>query len=654
MATNIHAREILAMSCEEVWNLPMGVYNVTFDNGEVIKSTSRRCQFSRYCWAIHELHPHTPLLPRHHQGMRIMSRGIHLDILSECVMDCREHTIGATQEFMEDLWEIAYQLVTGRIFNDWSENLEEYVTSTCAMDYVQLINHPPIKMMNEALKAKEYVTEYDIDEHLKKLGDILYKDPAIIANPIVRGVISGIIRLSQVLQIIGPLGFRSDVDSKIYKPAILNSYADGMTTMRDALIESRDASKNIFYQKKPMRDSEWGNRVIQMMAAVYKDIHEGDCGSTDYVPITIATKNHLTDSLGAFYLNEGTGKIQPIRKGDFHLVGKTIKIRSAFTCKVADRYGFCSTCFGELSYSVPMDTNIGHTCCTMLIGPIGQYMLSFKHFAGTGTAMRLSLPQDSAKWLITNEEGDMVHLAPWLKGKKYHLTFSNKEVYDLLDTYYVEDFNQLRAERLSTLSALTFEMPTNHGVVPEHVSLGNGSAKPSFTLEFLRYLRDTTWDITDTGRYTVRMDDWDYSRPILTTPYVQFSPPQYMAQILAFIKGGDEQGGNTVDNVLRYDDMGAALMALNDLVGMRLRINIAHLQVVLQATKIVSAADNDYRTPMPKNSGQPRKFLELMANRSVSTAYAHQYQGAIAFSPNSFLGRLRPPSPFDHTLRVKA
>lgn len=653
MGVNVmHVREVLDTPREKMWNLPMGHYDIITDSGQVIQTRSRPTIFSRYCWGIMERYPHTPIEAFHHACDQPMSRDLSLRILSGVIMSCRENTIGADQRFMEELWRIAYE-DTSSIFNDMSHNLEEFVTSICAIDFGNLIYYPPIKDLHSALLEKSYVSEEDISRTLGTMAKIIKSDPILRKHPVVRAVQCGVIRLPQVLQIIGPLGHRGDVDGKIYNPPILNGYGHGINNLRDALVESRESSRNLFYQKKPMRDSEWGNRIVQIMAVVYQNIHEGDCGSQEYLTLTLQSPKNVDDSAGAFRYDEPTKSLIPIRVGDYHLVGKTVQVRSIFRCRHPDRYGFCSTCTGELSYSIPQGTMIGHTSCTVLLGQVGQLILSQKHYSSAGVAMRLQLPTTSLQYLAPDEDGMEVRLSKSMIGSKFNLLFSDKEVRDLLDANYVEDINKLRAERLSSLSTIGIEVSSGGRRSVTEVSLGNSSNKPSFSLNFIRYLRDKGWQINDLNQYVVDMADWNFDEPLFVMPLAQFSAPMYMAQIQAFIKGGDEQAGTKADNVLRYSEMGAALMALSDIVGLKLSVNILHLQVILQAIKAEDPVANDYRPPADKSAGFPRKFSDLMFNRSMAIALAYQGHGKVPFLHSSFIPSPRPPHPFDPILRVK-
>jgi hypothetical protein len=122
--------------------------------------------------------------------------------------------------------------------------------------------------------------------------------------------------------------------------------------------------------------------------------------------------------------------------------------------------------------------------------------------------------------------------------------------------------------------------------------------------------------------------------------------------IQEFIRGSTMKGDNTDnDTVLKYDYLGDALIAFRNITALKLNINITQLAIILQATKIASVQDRDYRPPVIKSDGVPRKFNENMRYRSVVTAYAFQNHRRTIFDPLSYLISKRPPHYLDWLMR---
>lgn len=640
----IKARDILAMDLSQVWALGRGVHIVEFDDGERIKSYIGRTIISRYCWESLKRFPHIPLISAYHMKDSQLSNGTAKNILVRILEDIIGYTPSITKREIENIWGYDYDTIN-RIANDFDLELEEYVTSTCALDFVQILMHPEIRKANEWIQNKTMVTEQDIAEVHQKMLTTIKTCRTLRKNNFINAVKAGVLKYDQAVQLFGPIGNRADVDSRIFPKSIVYGYGHGLTTLYDSMLESRSASRALYFQKKPMADSEWGNRIVQLMSAVLQNVHDGDCGSTRYLPFTIADANHLSDAQGAVHLDESSGKLTFVKSTDRHLIGKTLQLRSALTCQHPDRYGICSTCYGMLSISLPERTNVGHTAVTIALGFLGQYILSTKHLDKTATAERLCLPIECEGYLRPGRKLDTAYIDEVMKGQRYYVSLDAEEVGYILDVQYVSNLAALRPERLSSITRIHFEQFYKGSLETYTVGLGVTTATPSLSMDFIRHLKNVGWELGEEGRYRVDMSEWDYTKPIITLPMVQFSSPAYMAKIQAFIKGHDKRG--TMASVVDYEDMGAALQALNDLIGLKLRINIAHLAVILLSTKITSAETNDYRPPSPKWEGAPRKFSDLMSYRSLSAANAYQGHEKTAFNPKSFMCTLRPPHQLD-------
>lgn len=639
----IKARDVLNMSYAEVWNLGRGVHIVEFDNGERVKTYIARTILSRYCWTTLEKYPNVPIMPYHHMRNEPLSNATAKTLMARILEDIIRHNPGHRKSDSEMIWGNDYEGIN-RIFNDFSMNLEEYVTSTSALDFVQIMMHPEVKEVNDWIQKKPYVDEKDIAHAHKTMLHVAKTCPTLSENNFVNEVRFGVLKFDQAVQLFGPIGNRADVNSQILPTPIKKGFGHGLTTLYDSMLESRSASRALYFQKKPMADSEWGNRIVQLMAAVIQNLHDGDCGSERHLTYTIANKNHLSDAAGSFYRTSDT-TYDWIRPTDEHLIGKTLQLRNPLMCKHMDRNGVCSTCYGMLSHSVPDRTNIGHTAVTIVLGFLGQFILSTKHLDKTATAERLALPLESAPYLKPGINLDTAYVADNLKGERFYVSFDPTEVQYLLDVRYVSDTSCLRPERLSSVTTVYFEQFYRGALETRAVSLGATTATPSLSMDFIRYAREMGWEIGDDGKYRVDMSKWDFSKPLITLPMVQFSSPAYMARIQAFIKGTDKK--SAMSSVVDFDDMGAALQALNDIIGLKLRINITHLSIILLATKASCPESYDYRLPNPKWEGRPRKFSELMVFRSLSAANAYQGHEKIAFNIRSFMCHDRPPHQLD-------
>lgn len=100
---------------------------------------------------------------------------------------------------------------------------------------------------------------------------------------------------------------------------------------------------------------------------------EEDCGSKDFLDITIENEDILSRLIGRYRLNNK--KLKLITEEDTKLIGRAIKLRSPMTCKCHD--GICKTCNGDSWKINPF--HIGISGVLTLTEQLTQVLLSSKH-----------------------------------------------------------------------------------------------------------------------------------------------------------------------------------------------------------------------------------------------------------------------------------
>jgi hypothetical protein len=110
---------------------------------------------------------------------------------------------------------------------------------------------------------------------------------------------------------------------------------------------------------------------------------------------------------------------------------------------------------------------------------------------------------------------------------------------------------------------------------------------------------------------------------------------------------------SSVDMLQERDNTASAstaLVELFDLVNDKLSVNLAVLEVVLYATMIVSAEDNNYTLPKPWGDSGLGVMRLTMANRSLSSAMAYENHASTIIDPTSFNITNRVDHPLDPLL----
>ena len=647
MQSILQARDVLHYTEEMLWSMfdhPNYLIPMQFDDG-VATVRGRAVILSYYIWAVHRMYSLTPLRSDH-VVMGVYNTKTHLEMLSKVLMvDCYDAYADKGID-VEVLAKHAYD-ITNDLFNVFSIRLEEYVTSLNALDFVEMLENPAINSLREQMFQNDGYGEFNPDATNAKIEHVIMTEPSLANSTIAKIARSGLVRMGQIVQSIGARGTATDIDQRVFVKPILTGFATGLTELGDLMKESRSASQSKFYQKDPMRKSEYLNRNIQLSSAKLYDIHHVDCGSTDYLPINLTTKRLLKDMVGITYLDEATGTEKVIRKDSTQLIGKLVRIRSLFTCIHPDRYSVCLKCFGELGLNIPRGTNLGHVCSAETQSKVGQLLLSNKHFIASAATVALWLDEYTKNFLATGKNETCLYLSEGLKNTGLKLIVKECQASNLADIFAVDKASALVPYRLSEITNVEFEIQNENTFTRYPVTIANDVRTASFTIQMLRYLREQRWDYDEAGNFVIDMTNWNPDRPIFELPQKHFSTLDYMLNIEGFIKGSSTRGRKSI---MAYETHSALIMAFHDLVSLKLDVPLSYLQAIALATMVQSRTDRDYRLPLPRKDGVPTHYKQLMDLSSLSAAMAFQGQTNTIFSCASFILKDRPPHPLDWLL----
>lgn len=649
----IKARDLLATSTAVLWDtLPKEQLTLVFDNGEEYVCNWKSTIISSYGWDFHREYPNTPLLKKHHVGKLIEGKrftpNTHLELLGNIVWDVYD----AYPTIDRDILAKSTYQKTNELYNELSVKLEEYVSSIDILDFIQVLNSPVVEAANDNVKP----TAESIDETYSIIKNALSQDPVLFNNPLAKAGRAGIVNSGQLMQCVGPRGFITDTNSRQFKTPVLRGYAEGLRLFYDHFIESRSAAKSLEFSKKPLQDTEYFARRLQLLDQIVKRLHHGDCGSTEYLRWTIRGpafnekgreifSGDLGRLVGKFYLDEETKQLKAIHKSDKHLIGKTILLRTVLECQHPDPYGICSTCFGELSLSVPANTNIGHMCCTSMTQKSSQSVLSTKHLDTSAVIEPIVIEHHDLKYLQTDNEGMSYFLNEKLKGE-ISLVISAKEAFNISDIMEVKVIESLNIAQISQVTQIGFRVTTEKEFEQLAIQVGSERRKTSMTYPFLKYVKENGWHTDDNGNYVINMDKWDRSLPMLSLPLIHYSMSEHASDISKLLE-------STVSELEKRDKATSASSILYELYGLvnnKLNVNLAILEVVLYGIMIQSATDYRYHLPKPNTDRGIGVRSAIMSYRSLSAAMAYEDHKEILTNPLTFLLTERPDHPLDHLL----
>lgn len=642
----LKARKLLNYSTEQLWDMLTGNFILVFDNGEEIETNARETIYSSYGWDFFRQFPQTELTPRHHLrtviGKGRITSGTHLKLFGNCLWDAHDTVVQSFADpvqFRDDLARMAYTL-TNKLYNDAVVKLSEYVNSMDILDFVNICSHPVIKKANDEVKP----TQESIDETYKTISHTIHNDPTLSKNALVLCVRSKIANEGQVMQCIGPRGFLSEINSEIFKTPILRGYAHGFRTLHDSMLDSRSAAKALYYAKVPLEKVEYFNRRSQLVSQTIRNLHHGDCGTQSYMLCTIE-EDELPQYAGSYYLDEETNSLKVITAKCKHLIGKIIKKRAVHHCNVNDPYGVCSTCYGQLSLSIPANTNLGQINCTYLNGTMTQLILSTKHLDGSSVVSVIELGQDERKYMTISEDGSSYMLHPDLGNlavvKLKATPKAMKNITDInnvasIEALHVSHYTELREINITTIGSHAVETSVTLDIGLEH-------RQGSFTFEFLQHIKKKGWTFDEKGNYIFDLEGWDWNKSFIKLPMRQHN-------MLDFGLSVAKQLEATVRDIPHRENVqspDAAVIALFKNINSKLKVNISIVEVIAYASMVISTTRNNYGLPRPGMPYSLGIMQMTMAGRSLSAALAYERHAKLILSPASFNYTNRPDHPMD-------
>lgn len=653
----IQARRLLDFSTEQLWDILTGEFTLVFPDGEV-KTNYKESLFSSYFWDFHRKYPETPLLTRHHVQSVLKGAAIrtntHLKLLGTIMWDTYDTyfrpTFDQEQEYrLRDQLTIELCEISNHIYNDLTLRLEEYVTSLDIVDFIEVFRHPRVTEANKTVLP----TEESIVATHRVIQEVLADRNSVPSNPISLAKRAGIVNEGQLNQILGPRGFLTDFDSNIFKRPILVGYLEGIRSMYDSLIESRSATKSLIFSKDPLQQAEYFSRKLQLMNQVVRNVHYGDCGSTQYLLWRVRPKrgkmaSDLKNLRGKWYM-DSDGVLKVIQGNEEHLINKTLKLRMAVNCQHPDPYGICSKCFGDLYYSVPEKTNIGQMCCTSLCQKSTQNVLSVKHYDGSSAVDALEISQDAQRYLrgTPNQLGYLLNEKLRSSYVRVQLVVPADEAVGIGDVLDVDDVTKLPISRVSEINFIQLLLTDKDGLTTDvSIEVRNGKRLASMTYPLLRHIREKGADLDGHKNYVIDLTDFDWSKPILSLAFKHFNMSDHSAEISTKLESRVAEMYDRDKNV----SIDAFLVDFFDLVNSKLNVNIAVIDVIVYGIMVVSASDNNYNLPKPGTERGLGVLRYLMNRRSLAATMAYQGHKDVIADPVSYLGTNRMDHPFDSIL----
>lgn len=672
MSLQYTSRELAAMSPKALWDLPEGPIRVVFDplddgTEQILDSTVALTRFSAYMWGTVVTHPRTPSRISHHIGSERLRDDTHMKLLNKVLWDCYAAYEGEVDR--EILWRAMY-VAYNRYYNDYTTmvGMEEEISTISLEDLVDVVDEPRIA---EAIRGIDEAngTQVSID-HAHQVAIEVLKDPtALPGNPISCSVRSGTVSNSQILQCLIAHGPASDLSSRRFAEPIPSSFLSGMNTLFESLAESRTNTISEAFKEKPIKESEYFNRRLQLLASTFRDIlyttgiqegtrgglSPGDCGSTRTLRWTVKDNGKDLRSLAGLYYQNNDGGLTAVSKDDTHLVGQTLHLRIPPLCRFAHQQQCCATCYGQIAESMPSNTNVGHVAALVYGAQVTQRMLGIKHVNFASGSRQIVLGAYEKEFMEVGPSPREIRLkATVAQARRVLLSFAPAEA-QLLNEVFYESAERLPVSRISDVGRFYLTIEREDGTRETVLLSGEVQRTRShMSRALLEHVQQTRYTLSTTGRYVIDLTGFDFRQPILEVPNRNENIMDYLNSIIRFIASAKSDKGQTDDEGVRKlsdcKTLEEAMVHFHELTSSKMEVNLVHLSILVFSTMVRSPNKGDYRLPGLGNEVIFAQLDKIIPARSLGAALAFEGHSRMLADPATYLNPYRQDNYLDDLL----
>lgn len=620
-----------------------GEFDLTFDNGEVVRTNGRYVIISSYCWNIFRMYPKVVITPRHFIKSAIgdgrFTTTSHLTLLERIIWDTYDAYIanGTHYDLLDTLTKAMYR-ITNELDCEMVKHTKAWISGLDAMHMLAMLRDPElVALRKEAALNRRMMGKID-----KRMRDIISTAPRFKGNPIQSTWRSGIVKKDQVMQVVGFCGEMTDIDGHYFhRMPVMRNYGQGLRTAFDSGVESRFTAKALDATSEQIKRTEYFNRRLQLLCQVLRNVHHGDCGTTQTMEYyvkrnsvhTLEGMNHVVD-----------GVVKYVRKDSYELEGTKIYLRVPHRCATRDSYGICSVCLGRSSETVPANSNIGHLYATYIAAIISQAVLGAKHKSSDLDSSAYVIAEYCRQYIDTTPDGTGIYFSPKLQHLKPKMYISKREAENLPDIFNIEDIDDVSLSRFTELSEVMLFLTTNEKQIP--ISVSHHKSRSSLSHEFLKYLKQTKWEVVSNSTYCIDLSgwNWDEQEPVFILPRMQLNMSDVAANIEKHIES------NTRDKVYRSNinyTPDLHLCKLIDVINEQLNINVAAIAVVAYCTMIRSDEKKDYGLPKVWTDSAVSIKSDIFVYRSFGQLLPFERITKQITNPESYTIKKRPDAPFD-------
>jgi len=527
-----------------------------------------------------------------------------------------------------------FKLMYETIDNFNREFMPSIVSYTQGLDIADLLDLQFDKdLIDSMVKVNKEKTPKSVENVYKTLQKVMkkpeYKDLSIslLYN-------SEIGSVGQISQMFGSRGFITELNSKIFTTPMVNSFILGFKNVYEAVIESRAGAKALYLSGKGIQNTEYANREIQLATMVVERVYHGDCGKPVYIdfyikpdeydPVTgvLIHKNKLNELIGKRYLSPIDNKEYVITNKDTHLIGTTIKMRSAVKCGLSNKKMICSACIGEIADSIFNHQNLGNMATVVLMTLLSQGLLSAKHLLKSATSASIKLNNILKKYFILRNNEDLYFKSNVLnkKTKTIYLKIKQSESWGLDTLKDVKDILSINVNNISKIKTVWLVFRDKHGAEEEvELEISKNHTKAFLSLQFLSYVINHGYEIVDELHYLINISDYNIKNPLIKFDKTEYNLASLASEFKNLIKSHKHI---KVNNEIRSEYTSDVLVnKIFDLLNSKLSVNIALIEILVYTFTVKDLTNLNFDLGRGSKSDNIIGFKQAINYRSLGTAY---------------------------------
>jgi len=503
-----------------------------------------------------------------------------------------------------------------------------YAIGSSLLDILDIQFEP--KLMEAIHNVSIKNSKVSIDEAYNVLDEVM-KLPKFNNNPVSLLYRSKMVSIGQMRQLLGPRGFVTEMDSKIFTIPMSNSFTLGFKGIYDAAIESRAGAKAMYLSSKAIQDAEYMARELQLATMTIENVHRGDCGKPTYVDFYVRPdeyngngelerKGDLTNLIGKRY--KFKDNVERIIDGtEEHLVGEYIQLRMAVYCGLPDKHSICSACIGEIADSILDHQNLGHITSTSGSAGMSQALLSTKHLLTSAVTASIKLDPSVSKFMLVRNNEKLLFKAGVLgkKIKNIYLKFKQREAWGIDNIMNVKDIFSININKVSRLSSVILVIESKKESVEIELNLKYATRRAVFSIDMLSHIIKNGYSTLDEEYYMVDINNFDNKRPVFIYEKVEFDFAALIKEFKSMLKTRKYKNVNG-----RYkSEFGPHVLVQNlfELINNKLNVNIALLEVLTYAFTVQDLTNRNFDLGRNAKSRDVVAFREVIDYRSVGASF---------------------------------